>query len=297
MAFNWGSLLTVLHFYYSLCLLPECDDFRSRLEKSLPLFDKSTHPNTGDMAIDAVLEVLQTERERKGVMAVEKTDNRDEMDDGASTAVMDQGENIVEEVDQPQAPVDNALKILVHNATEEFCFAPRDVYNGVLELPNTRKQYVTAMEKLDCSELKAIVETLYGSRKLDDFSARVVVVHPLQISASHDWWVIDFKSIRIAREVAELMRLEDVEHLQEAHGRIHKLSEGSPLAGWVFKATVYRMLSDGSWSGGSMPQPIQMVSDGHDPPTFSTNSSSSPSAPEASLPPPAPLRAGTRTII
>ena len=108
---------------------------------------------------------------------------------------------------------------------------------------------------------------------------------------------IDFKSIRIAREVTESMRLEEVKRLQETYNCIHKLSEGSPLAGWVFKAIVHRMLSDGSWSGSPMPQPIQMVSDGRDPPTFSTNSSSSPSTPEASLPPPAPLRAGTRTII
>ena len=36
----------------------------------------------------------------------------------------------------------------------------------------------------------------------------MVVVHPLLISTRYDWWVIDFKSIRIAKEAVESMRLE-----------------------------------------------------------------------------------------
>ena len=271
--------------FCSLCLQLTYDKFRSKLEQFLPSLDKSTLPTTGDMAIDAVLKVLQTKREK-------------EDRDGISASATDQDKNMVDEAGQPQAwagKVDSALEILVHNATEEFGFAPRDVYNGVLELPDTRKQHAIVV-KLDRSKLKAIVETLYGSRKLDDVSARVVVVHPLQISTRYDWWVIDFKSIRIAKEAVESMRLEEAKHLQETYNRIHKLSDGSPLARWVFKAIVHRMLSDGSWSGGPMPQPIRMVSDGRDPSTLSTNSPLSPSTPDTSLPPPTPLRAGTRAV-
>ena len=91
------------------------------------------------MAIDAVLKVLQTDSREK--------EDRDEI--GASAT--DQDKNMVEEAGQPQAlagKVDSALEILVHNATEEFGFAPRDVYNGVLELPDTRKQHAIAVEKL-----------------------------------------------------------------------------------------------------------------------------------------------------
>ena len=38
---------------------------------------------------------------------------------------------------QPQAHVDTdiVLETLLRNATEEFGFAPRDVYNGVFDLP------------------------------------------------------------------------------------------------------------------------------------------------------------------
>lgn len=51
---------------------------------------------------------------------------------------------MVDEVGQPPAlvrTVDNALKILVHNATEEFGFAPRDVYDGVFQLYETRDKH------------------------------------------------------------------------------------------------------------------------------------------------------------
>ena len=124
--------------FCSLCLQLTYDKFRSKLEQFLPSLDKSTLPTTGDMAIDAVLKVLQTKREK-------------EDRDGISASATDQDKNMVDEAGQPQAwagKVDSALEILVHNATEEFGFAPRDVYNGVLELPDTRKQHAIAVEKL-----------------------------------------------------------------------------------------------------------------------------------------------------
>ena len=213
------------------------------------------------------------------------------MGESISTSVMDQGENAVDEVN-----VDNALKILVRNATEEFGFAPRDVYNGVLELPETREQHAVAVGEFNSSKLKAIVEKFSWSRELDDFSHYVVAVYPRQSTPNSDSWEIDFKSIRIAREVVESMRLEDVKHLRETYHLIRKLSEGSPLAGWVFKAIVHRILSGGSWSGGPMSQPIRMISDGRNPPALSMNSFSL-SIPDASMPPPTPLCIGTRTVI
>ena len=69
---------------------------------------------------------------------------------------------MVDEAGQPQAwagKVDSALEILVHNATEEFGFAPRDVYNGVFRLPRTREDHATVLENFDCAELRKIVET------------------------------------------------------------------------------------------------------------------------------------------
>jgi hypothetical protein len=51
-------------------------------------------------------------------------EDRDDICDGIRTLATDQDKNMVDEADQSHAPVRNALEILVHNATEEFGFAP-----------------------------------------------------------------------------------------------------------------------------------------------------------------------------
>ena len=160
MSSDTGLSLTVFHFC-SLYLQPEYTDFRSRLE-TLLLIGGSTLPTTDEEAIDAALEVLRMEREKEKVVEAEENKDRDEMGDDISASATDQDEDMVDEAGQPRAPmdnVDNAFKILVHNATEEFGFAPRDVYNGVFRLPRTREDHATVLENFDCAELRKIVET------------------------------------------------------------------------------------------------------------------------------------------
>ena len=280
MSFDGGSSLTVLRLYCSLCLQPEYNNFWSRLGQSLPLLDRSTPPTTGDGAIDAVLEVLQTEKE-----------DCDKMDDSIALAT-DRDENMAEEAGQPQAPadeVDNALKILVYNATEEFGFAPRDVYGGVFNLPETKAKHAAAVKEPHylCSRLETFLRTFPEERRPFDFPDRVVVAHPHYCRDSYDKWEIDFKSIRIRREVVELMRLEEVKYLQKTYDLFHRLPKGNVLAGRVFEAIVHSALS-GGWQG-PRPQPICMVSDGGDPPSLS-------STPGTSLSFLALLRAGARVV-
>ena len=57
-----------------------------------------------------------------------------EMDDGTGAMTTDQDEDMAGALGQSTAlekKVDNALKILVRNATEEFGFAPRDTYDCI----------------------------------------------------------------------------------------------------------------------------------------------------------------------
>ena len=199
---------------------------------------------------------------------------------------------MVDETDQLRAPVDevdNALKILVRNATEEFCFAPRDVYDGVLDLPMMRLQHTASVRIFSYSKLKAIVEMFSMKHELDDPLSRVVVVYPLPCIFDLDGWGMDFKSIRIAREMMEQMGLEDDRHLREAFDFLYRDPDGSSFAGWYFEVIADRMLF-GGWRSDRPPlQPIPMVSDCLVPPTFSTDPDSSPS--QQSF---APLRADTR---
>ena len=151
MSFDSCSPLAALCLFCSLPLHPKYNDFRHRLEQYLPLLYASTLPTTGDRAIDTVLEVLQAEREKDKVVEAENNEDRNEMSDGFRASTTDQ-----DEVGLPLAPVDkvhHALKIFVHNTTEDFSFAPRDVYDGAPNLHQTKKQHVVTVENFDYTEL------------------------------------------------------------------------------------------------------------------------------------------------
>ena len=298
--FNGGSLLTVLRLCCSLCFRPGYSEFRSRLGEFLPLPDGSTLPTTDDSAIDAVLEVLQMERGRKEA----EHEDRDEMGDGTRTPARDQDVEM-DGTGQPQAlaggvdsapklPVDSALETLVRNATEEFGFAPRDVYNGVFDLPTTKRKHAAAVVTLNYEQLKNILQNLpTGDGLVPDFPHRVVVVSPCPVPGRDDGWKMNLKSIRIANDVVESMRLKEDEPLREMYCCFHGLSEGGVVAGWIYEAFIHRTFAHG-WQGSSesMPQPVRMGSEkGGNSSAFTISS-----APNTSLNPPLPLRADARTV-
>jgi hypothetical protein len=313
MSFGKGSSLTDLRLYYSLSLHTDYSNFRAILKGSLKLLDQPTLSTTGNQSIDAALEVLQTERgtetEKEKETVVEEEEDRDEMGDDIKASATDQDENMVEAA-QPQAPVDDAragkaiedakankgiedaLKILVHNATQEFGFTPRDVYKGVFNLAVTKHRYAKKVDGLKSSQLKFIAEAFTRRDELDDISDHVVVVRPYKGTSKFDRWQIDFKSTRIERRVMEGMQLEEDRHLWETFNLLHRIRDASGLAGTVFEAIVHRILSRGWRDANSMPQSIRMVApDKSKPLALSTKSST----PGTSLPPCALLRADVRT--
>ena len=246
------SSLTALR--YSLYIHPDFPAFRDRLTKHLPPHAGSVLPTTNGEMVDAALQVLQT-------------------------WVAEQDENMAEEAGQPRASVDSmdiAFEILVNNATEEFGFAPRDVYDGVFFLGETRDQHTTALRDRNFSDLAALVQDFSVTYNLDVSSHRVVVVEPRQISQFRDRWTVDFKSVRIAEQAVEWMRKQEDAYLRHTYDLLHKIPAGSTMAGWVFEGIAHRKLS-GGWTDGDMPQPTLMLFNLRDPPTFSTVPSSSPS--------------------
>ena len=139
--------------------------------------------------------------------------------------------------------MDTALETLVHNAIEEFGFAPRDVYDGVL-LPGVKAKHIAAMEELTTSKLKSTAENFLQSRSLDNWSHHIVAVYPHpfpRLGYHHDNdWVIDFKSIWIAKEVVERLWVAEDKHLWEACERFHNTSRGSSLAGSILEEIARR---------------------------------------------------------
>jgi len=281
---NGGSSLTALCFCCSLRLHPDYSSFRSEVEKFLRLPDAA--PTTGEREIDTALEVLQA------AMEAEKNEDHEEIGSG------DQDKDMVDEVGRPLAltgKVENALKILVHNATEEFGFSPRDVYDGVFRLCQTRDEHAAAVADLNYTKLREIVRSFSRDRGITtESSHHVVVVFPRPLELAYpfdrDHWTIDFKSIRIAREVMKSMQLQEIEHLREMYQLFHRFPGSSTLAGWVFEVIVHRSFSDG-WRSGPVPQPILMKRKGssRSPVFFTDTSSSTPNTPS-------PLRVNARAI-
>ena len=172
--FNGGLLLTVLHLCCSLRLHPEYNDFRSRLGKLLRPPDASTTPITGEGPMGAALEVL-----RKAAR---------------SQALMDN--------------VEDVLEILVHNATEEFGFIPRDVYDGIFRFHDTESRQTRALRRLQPARMEEIVQSFsdnYGPAFTVSHCVAAVFPRPSIHPLDSDDWAIDFKSIRIARRATELM--------------------------------------------------------------------------------------------
>ena len=284
--FDRGSSLTDLRLCCSLPLQAKYPRFRQRLGESLKFLNEPTLQTTGDSELDAALEVLQKEMVRVKVMKEKQGDkeqegDRDKMDDGTGPSVIDQDELVVDDPDKLGDSVDKAFKILLHNATEEFGFAPRDVYDGIFYLPKTKNDHAVAVEDLKYHDLKDLVRRFCKEGELDGTTHRVVAVHPNSRTNSdqYDRWEVKFKSVRIAREVAVLMRLEEDQHLRETYNLLSTTPCGSTLAGCVFEAIAHRILPH-SLPDQTMPQPTLMIPNDEDPPLFSMHS---PSARHASL--------------
>ena len=256
MLFDRGSPLTTLHPYYSLSLWPEYEDFRSILAQHL-----LTLNTTGNVVVDAALEVLRAEREG------EEEEERDRDATGHGTGSSAANQDATTSGKATWEAVDHALKILVRNATEEFGFAPRDVYRGVFRLPTIRMEHADAVKSLNCSQLKTIAEVFSKDCQLDVSSHHVVSVSPCDGSPDRDKWTIDFKSIRIAKEVAVSMRLEEDRTIRKVYGLLHDVPASSAMAGRIFESIVHRMFSGGEEE--IMWAPIPMTSNDLDPPAFS----------------------------
>ena len=237
-----GSSLTLLHLC-SLSISPQYNALQSTLGPHLSHLDGLTAPKAGVSKVDAILEVLHLEKQRERVEAdgaVEEEEEAEYPGELGDDTAMDQDQDMVNQVNQaqqPQVPVytmKQVLRILVHIATEEFGFIPRDVYGGIANLPEMRKEHAKALAKFDYSGLKALINAFTYDKELDVSSHRVIVVFPTENCDLSDEWEIDFKSIRVAERAVEAMRQKEDQNLWEIYDSIYRLPEGSTLAGRIF---------------------------------------------------------------
>jgi len=274
-----GSSLILLHLR-SIPFSPNYNTLQRILEEHLSQPDGLTAPDTGDPKVDAILEILHREMEREKVAAAAAA--AVEAEEAAAVAVeaeeaaaageeeeevvmeqysgelgddtaMDQDQDMVNQVDQapPQRPVpkekmDHALEILVRTATEEFCFIPRDVYRGILDLPEARGINAGALNVLDYSKLQTLIKAFTSDKELDLVSHRLVVVFPTENRTTSDVWKVDFKSIQVAELAVKAMRKETDAYQRDIFNGLRGLPDGSVLAGRIFEEIAHRVFCEGT---------------------------------------------------
>ena len=172
------------------------------------------------------------------------------------------------DTEKPIANVDDALEILLHNATEEFGFSPRDVYDGVFRLAKTKETHDEAVKRLNYERLQSYVSDFSDDQRLSQLSHRIIAVTPREIEFHHVKWAIDFKSERIAKMVAISMRSAEENHIRTMCNLLYTTPATSHVTGWLFESFAHRVLPAGWRSAEPLPEPIFLVSDGLDPPTF-----------------------------
>ena len=248
--------LTVLHLH-SFRLQNEYDGFQRELQNRLS--GVSMADSAFEESLNVAMEVLN---------AAAAAAHHDEVD-GDSEVMLVDGEP------QPRIPaygVDGALKILINNATEEFGFAPRDVYEGIFVFHRTKFTHKAALGRLDYPKLIDLAKTFNGSYEFDEHTHRVIAVSPSEYVPGLDEWKINFKSIRIAEQVVLSMRLLGDEHLRKMYYVLRNIPQNSGVAGHIFEAIAHRVLPS-----KEVPQYTRMDTDGKIPPTFSTTTAQPPS--------------------
>ena len=186
---------------------------------------------------------------------------------------------MADEAGPPQAPVDKAneistdglLKVYLGYAIEQFGPIPRDVYDSISNFEKTRKRHAEAFFGLTYDNLMTLINAFGQERRFDVFSHRLIAVEPHQISDSVDAWLITFKSVRIGKELVELMQSEEDKSLVRTYDTYHKFTEGFTLAGWIFEAFAHRMFSHGYKHKQTPQQPIHISSSSDKPHVFSTD--------------------------
>jgi len=109
--------------------------------------------------------------------------------------------------------------------------SPRDVYDGIFNLPQTKEDHAIVVKGFNYAELQNLVRTFSMSHGLvSDFLHQVIAVfpHPLGF-LRFDHRKIDFKSIRIKNEGVELMQLQEDQPLRKMHKQLRGAPGGSTL--------------------------------------------------------------------
>jgi len=262
-----GHLSLIVLPLCSLLIQPEYDNFREQLESRIRTSTTSSDP-VYDEQITAALDVFRMEVARLTEVAAAA-----DRDKGIAPMTVD-GE--AQPLPQP-GTVDLVFALLMRNATEEFGFAPRDVYGGVFDFPEVKGRHVNKLKTLDYNKLMSLSETFSQDCVLDDLSHHVVAVNPREDIPRRDRWTIDFKSPRIAREVVGLMLSIEHRHLRETYRLLHGISSG--MAGTIFESIAHRVLY-----GNDVPQSTAMTSDRKTPPTFTAPASDGKTPPTLTAP-------------
>ena len=169
------------------------------------------------------------------------------------------------------------METLVENAIEEFGWAPRDVYQGVFDLLFIRHEHDEAVELADHFELAKFV-VQFPHLNQSPLSHKLITVEPVFNHLEHDSWETGFKSAQIVGKVMGSSGLKEDKFLWSKYNSLYRVAGASGFTGHLFEEIVHRIFAHGWEDSALRSQPTPMVSDGKDPPTFSTVPSFTPAS-------------------
>ena len=153
--------------------------------------------------------------------------------------------------------VDDALKILTHNAIKEFGYAPRDMCRAIFNPESVRWDHDAALRDLSFQGLRDFVDQYKDNGQLETrTSHRILQVYPVprNVDQPKDDWTIDFKSEDIKEKVFLKMQTTEDQHVRDTYRLYHNNPIASALARSLFELIVHKMLTLGCRSDRVTPE-------------------------------------------
>ncbi|KAJ3510035.1 hypothetical protein NLJ89_g4900 [Agrocybe chaxingu] len=147
----------------------------------------------------------------------------------------------------PVTQLKDALNVLVDDAIEQYGLAVRDVYSAIFYPKEIADDHRTALDKASYEDLKLIVQQ-FGDETMAQAMHQIVCIYPSPKTprdGPRSHWLVDFKSIAIAKKVIARLRRCEGHHLDNIYHTFRVSAQCSVLAGWFFETIAIRKLVAG----------------------------------------------------
>ncbi|KAI0790012.1 hypothetical protein C8Q75DRAFT_763582 [Abortiporus biennis] len=174
--------------------------------------------------------------------------------------------------DNEEFTPETAISALMDESIYRFGYVARDVIGGIFRLESQIERHREAVIEQNWESLHAIINSIRKNHVDSPSSHLIIVQQPRPVPPSDMLnrvkWMVQFKSDWIAQEFLERLASAQEWEIRKQYIVFNDVPEAESMAGRLLEPLFHKILREGG------PEPwklIMMASNGHDPPTFSTN--------------------------